>query len=75
VLFCAAEFKRSWLSDPGRAMVEVLSARLVAEIPSAIRHAAIERHSWILFVNIKLPPRHESRTKPMDVFLRSLAIN
>jgi hypothetical protein len=64
VLFCAAELKRSWLNDPGRAMVAVLSARLVAEYPSAIRHTAIERHSWILFVN-----------KPMDVFLRSLAID
>src|SRR5579863_8325975 len=75
VLFCAAEFKRSWLNDPGRAMVAVSSARLVAQIPSVIRHTAIERPSWILFVNTRLPLRHESHTEPMDVFLTSLAFN
>jgi hypothetical protein len=51
VPFCSAEFKRSWLNDPGRAMVAVLSARLVTQIPSAITHTAIERPNWILFVN------------------------
>ena len=45
-----AEFKRSWLNDPGRAVVAVSAARLVAEYPSAIRHTAIERPRWILFV-------------------------
>jgi hypothetical protein len=75
VLFCAAEFKRSWLNDPGRAMAALLSARLVTQYPSATKHTAIERPSWILPANTKLPPRHESRTKPIDVFLTSLAIN
>src|SRR5882724_6863850 len=69
VLFRAAEFKRSWLNDPGRAMAAVSAARLVTQYPSAIRHRAIERPSWIPFANTKLPSRHESRTKPMDVFL------
>jgi hypothetical protein len=53
---CAAEFKRSWLNDPGRAMVAEPSARLVTQYPSAIRHPAIERPSWVLFVRAKLPP-------------------
>jgi hypothetical protein len=74
VLFCAAELKRSWLNDPGRAMVAVSAARLAKQYPSAIIHTAIERPGWILFVNTKLPPRHETRTKPMDVFLTSIAI-
>src|SRR5882724_5640492 len=68
VLFCAAELKRSWLNDPGRAMAAVSAARLVTQYPSAIRHTAIERPSWIPFAVTKLPSRHESRTKPMDVF-------
>jgi hypothetical protein len=75
VLFCAAEFKRSWLNDPGRAVAAVSSARLVTQYPSAIKHTAIERANGILFVNIKLSPRPESRTKPIDVFLASRAIN
>jgi hypothetical protein len=75
VLFCPAEFRRSWLNDPGRAVVAGLSARLVTQYLSPIKHTAIERPSGIRFVNAKLPPRHESRTKPMDVFLTPLAIN
>ena len=43
-------------------MLAVLSARLAAQQPNAIRQTAVERASWILFVNTKLPPRNESGT-------------
>src|SRR5882757_6993172 len=56
MLFCAAEFKRSWLKTPGRAVVSVSSATLASQYPSAIRQTAIEPVSWILFANT-LPSR------------------
>ena len=55
MLLCAAEFKRSWLNDPGRANVAELSARLVTQNPSAIKQTAIEGPGGIPFENTELP--------------------
>src|ERR1700678_3213886 len=73
-LSCGAEFKRSWLNDPGRAVVAVSAAKLVPQCASAMRHMAIEVVGWILFIDPKLLSRRDSRTKPMDVFLTSFAV-